>query len=128
MAKPEDLAKLYDSIQAKQTEKGVKGEKANSIRDVIRSVVQAKKQKGVTELSQATLRNVVKEIMSTTDAAGNKLEPKLDQSYFSTIINGMYEVKKDPATGAVVVLTGSEKPPKVRTPRAKKEKGAKPAE
>jgi len=120
MVNAEDLAKLYDSISAKQAEKGVKGEKAGSIRDNVRNIVAAMKKRGITELSQATLRNTVKELMSTVDAAGNIEEVKLDQSYFSTIITNMYEVKKDPATGAVIVLTAVEKAPKVRKPKAKK--------
>jgi hypothetical protein len=116
MPSAEDLAKLYDSIQAKQSEKGVKGEKAGSIRDIVRSIVSAKKAQGITKLSQATLRQVVKDVMTNQDG----VEPKLDQSYFSTIITGMYETEKDPVTKAVIVLTGSEKAPKVRKPKTKK--------
>ena len=117
MPSAEDLAKLYDAIQAKQSEKGVKGEKAGSIREIVRSVVAAKKAQGINKLSQATLRQVVRDVMTAQDGG---VEPKLDQSYFSTIITGMYETEKDPATKAVIVLTGSEKAPKVRKPKVKK--------
>jgi len=117
MPSAEDLSKLYDAIQAKQSEKGVKGEKAGSIREIVRSVVAAKKAHGINKLSQATLRQVVKDIMTAQDGQ----EPKLDQSYFSTIITGMYETEKDPATKAVIVRTGAEKAPKVRKPKTKKE-------
>lgn len=116
MPSAEDLSKLYDAIQAKQSEKGVKGEKAGNIRDIVRSIVASKKSHGITKLSQATLRQVVKDIMTTQEGA----EPKLDQSYFSTIITGMYETEKDPLTKAVIVLTSAEKAPKVRKPKTSK--------
>jgi len=119
MASAEDLIKLYNSIQAKQVEKGVKGEKANAIRDTVRSIVAAFKATGVVELSQATLRNSVKEILAESDP-----EVKLDQGHFSTIISAMYETKKDTATGAVIVLTAAEKPPKVRVKKAKAKSAA----
>ena len=119
MATPEELAKLYDSISAKQAEKGVKGEKSNAVRDHVRNIVAALKSRGQTTASQATLRNAVKELMGE--------DTKMDQSYFSTIITAMYETGKDKATGAVIVQIGQEKAPKVRTPRVKKEKAAAPA-
>jgi hypothetical protein len=110
MSKATELADLYDSIAAEQASKGVKGEKAGMIREHLRNIVAAKAKQGQTELSQATLRQAVKKLMGE--------DAKLDQSYFSTLVNGMYETRKDTATGAVVVLTDHEKPPK-----AKKAKG-----
>lgn len=120
MPSAEDLAKLYDQIEAKQSEKGVKGEKASAIRDILRTVVEAKKAQGITKLSQATLRGVVKETMA---AQNPDTEVKLDQSYFSTVVTGLYNTEKDPVTKAVLVLTDTEKAPKVR--KAKKAKAAK---
>lgn len=110
MSKASELVDLYDTIAAEQASKGVKGEKAGVIRDHVRAIVAAKGKQGVHELSQATLRQAVKKLMGD--------DSKLDQSYFSTIINGMYEIRKDTTTGAVVVLTDQEKAPK-----AKKAKG-----
>jgi hypothetical protein len=117
MPSPSELASLYDSVAAKQAERGVKGEKAGSIRDLIRAIVAAKKSQGITKLSQATLRVAVKGLLPIPEG---KDEAKLDQSYFSTIIQNMYETEKDKATGAVLVNTSAEKPPKVKKERKKK--------
>jgi len=105
MSKATELADLYDSIAAEQAARGVKGEKAGIIREHVRNIVAAKAKQGMTELSQATLRQAVKKLIGE--------DSKLDQSYFSSLINGMYETRKD-KTGAVVVLTDHEKPPKQR--------------
>lgn len=106
MSKATELADLYDSIAAEQAAKGVKGEKAGVIREHVRNIVAAKAKQGMTELSQATLRQSVKKLMGE--------DTKLDQSYFSSLINGMYDTRKDPGTGAVVVITDHEKAPKPR--------------
>jgi hypothetical protein len=119
----EELVKLYETVESKQVERGVKGEKSGIIKQHLRAMVDALKVKGVTELSQATLRNAIKEIMTVRNAAGEVVtEPKMDPSYFSTIVSGIYETKHDPKTGAILVLTSSEKSPKVR--KAKKAKAA----
>lgn len=117
---PEELSKLYDKVDAQTKQSGVKGEKATEIRSIVSGIAAAKMAAGITRLSAATIKGAVIAAMTTLDAEGKEVKPKVDASQFTSIITAMYETEKDAATHALVVLVDKPKAPKARVPRKKK--------